>query len=406
MGVRLYRFRNFVGVAANYAIVGGLAAASYAIAQPWMIVTATVTTGGLMYAALRANKHILENELKVHPAEHPDSLNLGKMVRELYKKSGLKADEFPVYDFAIKHGMQKKKDGVLNAILRIAMDKAKDIPNAAALNLGKPIIMISEPLLKLLTEPEEKAVLAHEFAHAAALHQHISIPSRFAIGSANIANIFSVFGAALAQGFWTFLAGVVAGSIAVTPLRKLHPHGDLLEKDNKDLNLKELYKKKQAEHLVTAFNNVSSLGIFTYINPAFAPIWVAAKGISITSKLSSMALSRSFEYQADRGAVELGANPLALISALRKISALQERSIQRAWGNEPVPKPGNLRRIWKEATSTHPKLERRIARLADMARSSGYSEEDIHQTIKQAPDISKGSDIPYEVLQAMASRFV
>jgi heat shock protein HtpX len=78
--------------------------------------------------------------------------------------------------------------------------------------------------------------------------------------------------------------------------------------------------------------------------------------------LSRLALSRTREFVADAGAVELTKNPDALIKALQKISAHGEKLI--------VPEPLRAMLIWSPPEcwmATHPSIESRIAALETYA---------------------------------------
>ncbi|MDB5490302.1 MAG: hypothetical protein JWO78_151 [Micavibrio sp.] len=315
-------------------------------------------------------------------------------MENLYKKSGLKSENHPVYDFRGKKQSDTDEPSLF--------DFMKKIPNAAAFSLGKPVIMISEPLLKLLNDEEEKAVLAHEFAHIKSQHIALKLPFSLLTGVAGLSNGLTLLGAVLASGFWK-ATGVAVAAIATTKVaNKLSSNRELLATEDKNLEVKDIYRKKQAQRLLKPFSMAVGFGGLTYLNPLYPALLLTVKGLSMTSKILTGTFSRSAEYQADKGAVALDANPLALISALRKITALMERSRQHAWGNEPVPQPGYLRKSWKEATATHPTLENRIARLADMARKQGYDENTIKQVCKGPVDISEAEDVPYDVLKAMA----
>ena len=87
--------------------------------------------------------------------------------------------------------------------------------------------------------------------------------------------------------------------------------------------------------------------------------------------LIRMSLSRTREYVADAGAVELTKNPDAMISALRKVS-----------GHSAIEAPEELRGMFLDNTAdssgfaglfaTHPPIERRIAALIEFSGGRDY----------------------------------
>ncbi|GAB3648855.1 M48 family metallopeptidase [Glycomyces tarimensis] len=93
----------------------------------------------------------------------------------------------------------------------------------------------------------------------------------------------------------------------------------------------------------------------------------------LSAGLIQMAVSRSREYEADASGARLTGDPLALASALQKISAGVDRMPARA--NSPIAgeahlmiesplRGGGLSSLF----STHPPTEQRVARLREMAR--------------------------------------
>jgi heat shock protein HtpX len=94
----------------------------------------------------------------------------------------------------------------------------------------------------------------------------------------------------------------------------------------------------------------------------------------LAAMLIQLAVSRSREYSADEGGAKLSGKPQALASALQKIEATtRRRPSQKNPGMAPLyiinPFHGSF---MAELFSTHPKTEKRIARLDKIAESMGY----------------------------------
>jgi len=82
-----------------------------------------------------------------------------------------------------------------------------------------------------------------------------------------------------------------------------------------------------------------------------------------------MAISRTREYGADKAGAEISGNPLALASALHKISGQAQRIANPVAERNPATTqlyivPGGIRQMF----STHPPMENRIAALQDIAK--------------------------------------
>ena len=105
-------------------------------------------------------------------------------------------------------------------------------------------------------------------------------------------------------------------------------------------------------------------------------------------------------------AVQIGSSPLALITALRKMTIIQQRSLKKAWAGEEPPKPGYLKKQWKQAFASHPATNKRIARLVDIAKSEGFDEAQIENAVNGSLHVPDSVNIPTEHIIAMAKSFV
>jgi len=96
----------------------------------------------------------------------------------------------------------------------------------------------------------------------------------------------------------------------------------------------------------------------------------------IAAMLVQMAVSRTREYQADKDGAEISGDPLALATALEKISQMGKRTVNMAAERAPamahmyISNPLSGARM-DNLFSTHPNVENRIAALMDMARVGG-----------------------------------
>jgi heat shock protein HtpX len=111
-----------------------------------------------------------------------------------------------------------------------------------------------------------------------------------------------------------------------------------------------------------------------------APVWLIMLAISIVTYVISyvlmMMLSRYREFAADRGAAVITGAPEYLMSALQKIASritqIQQSDLREVAGmNAFFIVPTSVRRGFAELFMTHPPLEKRLARLAEISRQMG-----------------------------------
>jgi heat shock protein HtpX len=110
------------------------------------------------------------------------------------------------------------------------------------------------------------------------------------------------------------------------------------------------------------------------------PVWLIVFVVSIVTYIVSFILIRTIsryrEYAADRGAAVITGAPEYLMSALQRIASgiasIPQRDLRQVESmNAFFIVPTNWRSSIGELFATHPPLEKRLARLADVAREMG-----------------------------------
>lgn len=392
---KFYTPRNYAAVAVHYGLTGGLLVGAFLLGGP--VVLAAGAALGAIGAGVTVvlNKKIMEDGLELQPVNHEDSPRLGETAKELYKAAGISSETYPIYDFRTK---AKSTGSALGGLGKMAQTY-----NAAALNFGKPVIIISDPLLKLLDDEEEKAVLAHEFTHAGAHHNFVSLPQQIAAGMTRFAGTVVILSNIITAGVaavGTLIGGHMLKNAAKNSMlhkEKKHP---VLSALNKPLTFRQTVANKIITGRANLAGQVAVTAALSYMVPGYLPLYAAAKGLGLGAGVLTKTFSRSNEYQADRGAVLLGASPLALITSLRKITQISKESTEKAYEG-PLPRPFKLVSLWKELNATHPKLERRINRLAAIAREKGYTEEQIETAKTGKIDTSHAEHLSPDVIKTM-----
>jgi heat shock protein HtpX len=189
-----------------------------------------------------------------------------------------------------------------------------EVPNAFATgrNPKHAVVAVTRGLWQRLEPREVEGVLAHELAHVQ--HRDVAIMT--------IASFFSMVAAMLMR--FGLYAGMFGGG-------------------NRDNNA--------------------------------APVWLIMFLVSLVTYVVSyillMALSRYREYAADRGAALITGAPENLMSALQKIASRMTQIPQRDLREAAGMNAFFIMPTVKELFSTHPPLEKRLARLAEIAREMG-----------------------------------
>jgi heat shock protein HtpX len=194
-----------------------------------------------------------------------------------------------------------------------------DVPNAFATgrNPKNSVVAVTEGLWNRLSKPEIEGVLAHELSH---------------IGNRDVAIMtISSFFAMVAALLMRF--GLYAGMFGGGRGRDSGP-------------------------------------------PVWLIMFVVAMITYVISYVLILMISRYREYAADRGAATITGAPENLMSALQRIASnmvqIPQRDLREVQGmNAFFIVPTNVRSSFAELFMTHPPLEKRLARLAEIAREMG-----------------------------------
>jgi heat shock protein HtpX len=195
-----------------------------------------------------------------------------------------------------------------------------DVPNAFATGRSPKhsVVAVTEGLWYRLDKPEVEAVLAHELSHIG--NRDVAIMT--------ISSFFAMVAALLMRmGLW---GGMFGGG-----------------RDNRD---------------------------------GGAPVWLIMFAVSLITYVISYVLilmiSRYREYAADRGSAIITGAPENLMSALQRIASnitqIPQRDLREVQGmNAFFIVPTNVKKATAELFMTHPPLEKRLARLSEIAREMG-----------------------------------
>jgi heat shock protein HtpX len=194
------------------------------------------------------------------------------------------------------------------------------VPNAFATGRNKKhaVVAVTQGLWDRLEPQEIEGVLAHELTHV--LNRDVAVMT--------IASFFSMVAAMLARfGLW----------------------GGMFSGGDRDRN-------------------------------SGAPVWLIMFAVSILTYVISyvliMMISRYREYAADRGSALITGAPEHLMSALQKIASritqIPQQDLREVAGmNAFFIIPTSVKKTGAELFMTHPPLEKRLARLADISREMG-----------------------------------
>lgn len=241
-------------------------------------------------------------------------------------------------------GVSREQEPALyNALENLCISRGITMPNlqiietpalnayAAGVREGQYVIAVTRGLVDTLDDAELEAVLAHELTHIR------NRDAQLMVIAVIFAGIFGFFGDMIIRR-WDFPYGISPRRQRPGPYEVTYPTGS--GSDNRDGR---------------------GRGAMLAVVVAIAIILISW-GISV---LIRFALSRSREYLADAGAVELTKNPDAMISALKKISANAAFDVPSRMEAFFIENP--LKSRLSGLLATHPDIEDRIEALERFA---------------------------------------
>lgn len=376
-----------LSIALLYFGIFALIAICFWIGPPWAVALGFVVIGLAALWGLSVRKLVANRKLSVHPDVSDISPNLGRIMAELYARAGVRPEDYPLYDFRTTEEAAKAVSpfGDLAAV-----------PYAAVVDLGRPALAVSAPLLALMDDEEERAVLAHEFVHLIEGHLYWRYIHNLFAGVLSLS-------CSLIHVFWFFSASsaAVVVSIGVGLLMWFFLHifsadGRFLE--DKPAAADDIYRRraKQARERIWLRVFLVVVLVMGAFNPPYLVIVAVTSVMRWVGSVMTRAVSRVVEYRADAGIVALGASPLSLITALRKLRILEERAL----GNVAVPQSGWRQRL----LGTHPSLSHRLRHLSAVARREGIPVAEIKAAAKGPIVVGEEHRYPLWLVQRMQAQ--
>lgn len=371
-----------------------LIAICFVIGPVWAPAAAFVVVGIYGFMGLKNRRAVLAKGLVEHPDVSDISPNLGVIMRDLYARSGLSPYDYPLYDFRV-HAQDTPQN--TNSKANWADDKLAalaDVPNAAVLDLGQPVLAVSARLLALMDDEEERAILAHECVHLVEEHVYLFYIARLLSAVIAWAAVFIKIG-------WFFLAswhvlGIAFAAATAAALvavysgwagRGMMPVA-YLNGDKKKISA----RRKVVIGRVMTHMTQAALVVMCLFHPVYFVIYALMEIMRYFALVIAYGVSRVNEYRADAGIARLGANPLGMITGLRKLQMLEDRA------------RGNGRRVpqWRlRLFSTHPLTPQRLRVLEKQALRMGHSAAEVDKAARGDIHIDSTHDYPLWLVQRM-----
>ncbi|HOO49838.1 MAG TPA: M48 family metalloprotease [Alphaproteobacteria bacterium] len=387
-----YKFKDWAVFGVKSLATAAIVSISLTIASPWMLIPAGIITAADLIAKLR-KKSLSKSMLSEHEKVYTYSPKLDEIFKELAEKTGYKVEEVGLSDFCIDREKYKKSNRKrIFEETQQELSKLQHSFNAGANSLGSPSVMITKNLLRVLNDEEEKAVLAHEFAHIKANDSKVAMLHHVPEIFSATANIMTTCLSLTTIGITGALSAYLGGSLFSKIITKIQDKEGLLKNDYPLPSMEAAQQKYDLEKNSKALTWASILAGLAVQNHLAAILIATTASLEGLAILTTAIFNRSKEYRADRVAIELGANPLALMTALKKMDLY-------AGQNQIKPtekREFSLTGMWRKLTSSHPTTEKRIKRLADIAMERGFNKNIVAKVVDFTPTKPSSNDMPLD----------
>lgn len=390
--LQFYKPQDVLQHATHLTAAAGVMAAVGWWVGPLTFAGCALAAGGCAIAGGKLGGYLLKIAFTEREIKDSKDKGISANIKAFTKAAGLRAA--PVLkDLSLNVDELEKKseEGYQPPQVRRAL-------NAAVGGNKEKYLLVSQELIDALDSEQTKSVIGHEFAHLGAGHLAMSKITGWMQTTTTFAGLFAL-GAAVVSTGWLLGAAAVATSLGVFfASKKLMPS----PKDSytRDGELKP--KAKAVELGGMAVEEVLSVGILASVNPVpVLTAYAVEQGSYWSSLLINRSYSRRCEFQADREAVRLGANPLDLIASLRTIEKsleIDEPELSGAMNWRKGPLYARFIKAAGSVVKTHPDTTRRCRRLAKQAKQMGVEQGQIDAAmnspidetlLRNAPDVSE-----------------
>lgn len=225
---------------------------------------------------------------------------------------------------------------------------------ACGRSANKGSLVVTSSLIKTLNEEELRTVVAHELAH-------------LKNGDANflseaIAFVWMVIGCGIAAyGLVTIAFALICGIFAL---------------------IMKIFDDESVGCIVGFINFILFVYALIHLGIYILFMGTVLIIVSVAIKIASSSISKAREYLADACAVQWTRNPVALASALQKVSGspqinqLSGLLISPLWLENPYDASKNnfIAKVYRFLFCTHPSIELRLERIRAMAGSIAYTD--------------------------------